>query len=331
MGSQEIKSNRFEWIDLLRGIAMLLVIWGHVDRTDRLFFRFTGPFKIPLFFAITGYLFKDRNGDVKQFLSKLLKTIIVPWVILSLIWLKPFYALLRGKIGYIPIYLCNFISGKDLWFMPCIVIAEVLFFLILKLIKDRRLRYFAMCLIAVMGIVLSKFGIGRFAMFDVACTTQAYLMFGYWFKNNEEKLRKIISFRRTLILILIYAGMILLSIVLFPGSSIDVHTNRYYNYPLCAAMSFVSLLILFIIVPKINMKLSWIRFVGRNTLVFYIVHYHARSLLLHGTNLVGFNIPKTFLSYVLIFAYICISMSIVSIVINRWFPFVLGKPRREIK
>lgn len=329
MGSQDIKSNRIEWIDLLRGIAMLLVIWGHVDRTDRLFFIITGSFKMPLFFAITGYLFKDRNGDIKQFLSKLLKTIIVPWVILSLIWLKPFYALLRGKIGNIPIYLYNFISGKDLWFMPCIVLAEVIFFLILKLIKDDRLRYLAMCSIAVFGIVLSEFGIGRFAMFDVACTAQAFLMFGYWFKNNEESLRTIISFRRSLILVLIYAGMILLSLALFPGSSIDVHKNRYYNYPLCAAMSFVSLLLLFIIAPKINLKLNWIRFVGRNTLVFYIVHYHARSLLLHGANLVGFSIPKTFLSYVLVFAYICVSMSIVSIVINRWFPFILGRSKTK--
>ncbi len=325
MDLRENTKPRLEWIDLLRGLAMLLVIWGHVDRTDRLFFVITGPFKMPLFFAITGYLFKDRDGNVKEFLTKLVKTIIVPWIILSLVWLKPIYALIQGRLGAIPGYLLSFISGEDFWFMPCILIAECIFFLICKLLRDVRLRYLAMLVIAVAGIVLTRTGVGRFAMFDVACTAQIYLLFGYWFRNREGILREKLDTPKLIALILAYVCMFAATLLFYPGSSIDVHTNRYYNVPLCMAMSFVSLLSLFLLMPKLNLKLRWLSFVGRNTIVFYIVHYHARSLLSHGARMAGVEIPKTFLSYVVIFAFICSSMSIVALVINRWFPFVLGR------
>ena len=328
MDRRDLMRYRLEWVDLLRGIAMLLVIWGHVDRTNYLFFAITGPFKMPLFFAITGYVFNDRNGNLKTFFSKLVRSIVVPWVILSLVWLKLLYAVLQGKFSNIPVYVYNFISGKDLWFMPCIIIAEVFFFFVLKVTSKAQIRVLIMITIGALGIVMSEIGVGRFAMIDVACTAQLYLLFGYWFKTNELPLRKLLSVSNCLALGIVYLGLLILSMKMYPGSSIDVHTNRYYNYPLCMTMIFVSLLFLFAVAPWIKVKLNWIKFVGRNTLIFYIAHYHARSLLSHGINYVGLSIPQTFMSNVLVFAYICISMSIVSLAVNRWAPFILGRSKR---
>ncbi|MDO4803449.1 MAG: acyltransferase [Lachnospiraceae bacterium] len=321
------KNSRLEWVDVLRGIAMLLVLWGHVDRVDRPFFVVTGPFKMPLFFAITGYLFKDRGGDCKLFFTRLFQNIIIPWFILSLVWMKMIYALVRGRPNLIPAYLYNFISGKDFWFMPCIIIAETLFFLICKYISDVRLRYAAMLLVSLVGIILSHFGIAGFAMIDVACTAQIFLLFGYWFRNNETLLREKFSAKLCVGLAALYFVLLGISAKLFPGQSIDVHTNRYFNYPLCFLMSFVSLLFLFLVAPKVRANLRWIIFVGRNTIVFYIVHYHARSLLIHGLHWLGFTMPKTLPWFVVTYLFICVSMSIVAVIINKWFPFILGKKR----
>ena len=47
-----LNENRKSWIDFLRGLAMLLVIWGHIAKTERMFYVFTGPFKMPLFLLL---------------------------------------------------------------------------------------------------------------------------------------------------------------------------------------------------------------------------------------------------------------------------------------
>ena len=319
--------KRKEWVDFLRGIAMLMVIWGHVDKTNHLFFVVTSPFKIPLFFAITGYIFKDRDGNVKEFLYKQFISLIIPWIVLSLIWLKLIYVIAIGRTETVHIYLLNFISGKDFWFMPCVIIANILFFFIRKLIVSVHLQYVIMIIISCGGVFINQFTVARYAMISVACTVQLFYLFGYWFKNNEEMLRKYVSNVMIVMMILVYIILIVISLAMYPKQYIDVHNGRYYNYLLCMAMVFLSLMILFIVVPNISYFLRWVLFVGQNTIVFYICHYHARSLLTRGTRLLKISIPDNFVGYSLKFIYICTLMSILTVLINKYTPFILGRKK----
>ena len=59
----EKAEQRKDWIDVLRAIAVLFVIYGHMGRGMWLYYVSTSPIKIPLFFAISGYLFNERDGD----------------------------------------------------------------------------------------------------------------------------------------------------------------------------------------------------------------------------------------------------------------------------
>lgn len=52
--------KRIEWIDALRALAMVLVIYGHQVPDLTGFFVFTSPIIITLFFAITGYVFNEN-------------------------------------------------------------------------------------------------------------------------------------------------------------------------------------------------------------------------------------------------------------------------------
>ena len=49
----EQMTRRKLWLDGLRAVAMLLVILGHLLPGCSAFFVFTGPVKLPLFFAIS--------------------------------------------------------------------------------------------------------------------------------------------------------------------------------------------------------------------------------------------------------------------------------------
>ena len=109
------------WIDSLRGIALLLVIYGHCIPSWKDFFIITSPVKMPLFFAISGYLFNPRNGDVKKFFKNLFFKLFVPWIILGMIWpyTDPFHRFISLLLGY------------D-WFMPTLILSEIIWFYIRK-------------------------------------------------------------------------------------------------------------------------------------------------------------------------------------------------------
>ena len=56
-------ATRLAWIDVLRALAIILVVFGHQVGGEIVFFLFTSPVKMPLFFAISGYVFSMRGGN----------------------------------------------------------------------------------------------------------------------------------------------------------------------------------------------------------------------------------------------------------------------------
>ena len=53
----ENKTSRVEWIDIARGINILLMIMSHC-MAQSLFLDFIASFLLPLFFVLTGYTMK---------------------------------------------------------------------------------------------------------------------------------------------------------------------------------------------------------------------------------------------------------------------------------
>ena len=330
------------WIDLLRGIAMLLVIWGHIDRTHRLFFVSTSPFKIPMFFAITGYVFNDKNGNTKEFFRNLFTRTIIPWLILSVIWINIPVAFMKGGINEAYTVMYNFVSGKTSWFIPCYIVTEILFFLVRKYVKSTPAQYCALVLLTLLGIVFGRLGIMRFALVDVACTSMGFVLFGYWFKNNEEKIRSLFSGAKMYIPLGVYLFFIVLNLTVFERKTMDVHTNKYFNYPVNGAMVFTSILFLFLIAGyyneylsaeknlsdhKISVKniFSWITFVGQNTLVFYITHSTLRKIGRAFLSLFGITLPKNTPAFIMTMIILCFSLTVESMFINKYLPFAVGK------
>lgn len=328
--------KRKDWIDALRALAMLLVIWGHIAKTQHMFFVLTSAVKVPLFFAVTGYVFNARSGDVRTFFQKLFRTIIVPWLVLSLIWLRPVVAVIRGRADLIPLQLYRFISGKILWFMPCIILSEIIYFFIRKWIKDRRAQYIAMAAVTVAGLFFAalrkadpRFAWLHFAMFDNACIAQGFLLFGYWFRSSEEKIRKRCTVPVTALAAAAYVILIVVTMTVCGGKSMDVHTSRYYSYWVCPLLIFTGMLFLYLAADRVKRFPRWIIFVGRNTLVFYICHYYVRMLWKIGMKMIGITPGKSFVWYLMQFVVVCAAMSIASLILNRWFPWAVGKRKKK--
>ena len=76
------EKKRVQYIDVARGIAMICIILGHLG--DMQINRVVFTFHVPIFFLITGYFFKPEK-DWKSFLKKKAKTLLLPYVVTSLL------------------------------------------------------------------------------------------------------------------------------------------------------------------------------------------------------------------------------------------------------
>ena len=331
MEKQVIESKeRKVWLDLLRGTAVLFVIFGHIAKSERLFFSVTSPIKIPLFFMISGYLFGRKLGSAKSFFMSLLRHVVIPWMVLSLLWARIPYEMIRGKWSNIPGLIYDYLSGKELWYMPCCIVAEILFFLLLKLIRNKWILSAVVFGVAAGGYILSLNGLGDFMLVNVACTSQLFLLLGYLFRENEYSIREKLRIWMVAAGTALYIGLCALSQIYYPDGLIDAHHNKYDNIFLAAAMILVGNLLLFRVAPHLP-KLRWLVFVGQNALVFYILHYYIRIGLDKGLSMMKIHLPDNLLGYLIEMLIVCLLLTVVAYLIGRFIPWAAGKKKRPKK
>lgn len=64
--------ERNSWIDCLKGVAILLVIWGHTQGISPIN-TWVQTFHVPIFLGISGYLFCEKEKRISSFTSTLKK------------------------------------------------------------------------------------------------------------------------------------------------------------------------------------------------------------------------------------------------------------------
>lgn len=317
-----INRSRKGWVDALRGLAILLVMYGHCVKNLPEFFIFTSPVKMPLFFAITGYFF--TIVDTKKFFSQLLNKVIIPWLFLGIL---PSVVMipLKGLDGVLTMFL-DMLSGKELWFFPCFIIGETIYFITLQVCKKPLPIILISFLLFTFGLALHYHGWLNYAMFNRAMTVQPFFLIGYLFRKYEGSFVSVNWFWICLG-IFIYILLCCVSILIFPGQTMDVHACRYYNMPFCLLLVFLGCLLLFTTGAKTNYS-SWIMsFIGQNTLVFYIWHIIVIAILVKGLSFVGWQISNNWWTVLIYVAWACIICGLSAILLNRYLPFAVGKKR----
>lgn len=79
---------RLHWIDVLKGVGIILIMMGHINsQTKSVPWIYSVP--VALFFALSGFIFSTfeikKNIPFKEFLVKRLKSLIVPFIFFRLI------------------------------------------------------------------------------------------------------------------------------------------------------------------------------------------------------------------------------------------------------
>ena len=321
------ETSRLDWIDALRGLAMLLVIFGHLYKQRELF-QFANAVKIPLFFAISGYLLYGRTQSTKTYFLSMLKRVVIPWLILSLGFGLRF--ILTQGFAFYANYAVEVLIGIRAWYMICCIIAQTLFFFLIKLLGDG----WKLCIsvIAITAVVL-LFGTKRVnEPFQVttALISQSFLLMGYLLKKYEYKLRDV-KFWMALGLLGAYVALVILGMFLFPKCSMDIHMDAYYNIPYCFLLIVVGCVALFLCAQKIKRFPRWLLFIGQNTLVFFMHATFWTDLAREGLSLMKISLPKTWYGMLVLLTLCCIGCAFEAIILNKFFPEAAGKERKKIQ
>ena len=202
--------GRLGWVDIARALAMLAVIFGHVgtetmgagytqDGAYGLITMVINPVKLPLFFALSGYLFSAKNDDLAYLARRTVRARLVPYAV----W-GSFMGLVASAMdllrcgfdfGRLPSlllsdYVLPFLRGNLIWFIPCLTVLELIFVLLLRLSKKRTLPLVLLtALCTVLGYLVSSRGEILPWKIDTALTSTQFMTLGYLLRRLYDGMR----------------------------------------------------------------------------------------------------------------------------------------------
>lgn len=149
---------RIAWLDVAKGVGMVLVFYGHfVQRFDQVavpiaatHLKWVYSFHMPLFFFISGFVYKPRAMGLGAFLGRQVRTRLVPvWFFCFVsMWLWLANEVRLGSGGYVGVHgwggtavhlsremLVVIVQGRPnwngvVWFLVCLSTAEIIQFLL---------------------------------------------------------------------------------------------------------------------------------------------------------------------------------------------------------
>ena len=339
-----LPTGRIVWIDNCKAIAISLVVLGHLE-TIYLVNEVIFAFVLPVFFFLSGYTFSSSaTMPFGKMLRKKARTLLVPYLGFSLI-LFAFWFFVRRNFGLsghaadtsVVDSLLQILCGVNseifvtpLWFLTCLFVVEIFFWLMLRL----RLK----TVIATLVLGLFVFGLYYWTFMDIkqlphafwnvdqACFYLYFFSIGYVSYRRKLVERICGSKGRSCIVIAVAIGIFSLSFF------VRENATTTWLFLLMQAMMCNAGLLACITFGRLIRENKAMNFVGENSLAFFALHMMVQAVLI-GVTVKVFQIDVERLHGSLV---ICILLTLITLLalvpvvllINRYAAWLAG--RRKI-
>ena len=296
-------------------------------------------FHMPLFFYISGYLFKeDKYPKLTGFVSAKAKSLLVPyfWFSVLSIILVYFRVIFHyvSKIPSIESLLSQFfyLNGSalwnvPLWFLVCLFVTSIEYYLLRKSIKNDYLLIGYLIAISVLGFQAASYLPFRLP-FGIDISLSAVVFYG---AGNIIRKRGISIKNAPLkvaIFVLLFAGSIFAG--LQSPERVDMYYLKYGNYLnfyIAAFLGIGAYTMLSQFIPKAPI----LSYFGKNSLIIlstqYIIFWLMDAFLLLTLKTSFYSLPPSTPRGLLIsLGEILLSIPLIFI-INKYIPFILGRQR----
>ncbi len=350
-------SKRISYLDMARGIGMVLVVMGHVTYINPALRHFITAFHMPLFFVISGILLqinKEEEKNYKYLLRKKLQRIMIPYIVFSLasFVVESTRILIKGLDEWNVVLRqlfqsCCLQGVSTLWFLPALLISELLFVGVRK-----KTNHIGTILISV-GIVVGCYFLSDYEqlIYSYHAVSRAYrllhdvvsmvirnlfctgfICLGYYIsrclmKRLQSSLQYVIS-------LLIFAGVGYVAI-----RNVGMADLRFMIigslplYMLGAIGGSMTIILLCKCLQRVPISpvKKVLEFYGRNSLIIMVTHMDFRILY------ISILIAQQIYNRIPIHALFCILIVVLVFIweipmiwfINRYLPFILGKGKKS--
>lgn len=281
--SESVK-QRIEWIDLVRGFGILLVIFGHASIEEH-FSLWLHAFHMPLFFVVSGYLYSEnRKGTTLGYIGRKAKAQLLPYAVWGILTYLLWLFLYRGQEQDLlsPLLSLLWINSTGLkisgvfWFLTALFIASVLFDLILRHVKNRIVQGIILCALAIVGCLFRR-------VFDrqlpwsmlSAFVGMGFMYLGYQFKAHENN--AVVARLNSLkwyVLLPVFAAV---TVLIFLNGEVNMRRSLYQIVPLFWLNAALMVWLIFLCAKRADERiksgfgvriLSAVKRIGRNSIVY---------------------------------------------------------------
>ena len=303
--------KRLKELDILRGIAICLMVFGHTWFTKEATIemeRLIYGFHMPLFFVISGFFYKspESYASVKRIVLKKARTLLIPYFVFGIIytivdqfvWKE--YGLLESirNILLFPTGTSNKLSETSLipgesalWFLMALFVMNLLYILLDLIIKNEYLRIAIILAIAITMLIIFPENNHTELPFALRIVLECmpYFYLGILFKKYYKRIKdlilnhKIVTTFIWLVCCAIYVFVATVNPINTDYSYFDIFRNHWGIAPLSFFNSiigfFVFWVISLVIAKYLKISSKFLSFCGSSTIVFVCINHPVIKLI----------------------------------------------------
>lgn len=307
-------SNRIEYIDIARGIGILLVVLGHNDFSLISLFahQVIYSFHMPLFFFLSGY-FLNASVPFWEFFKKRFHSLLKPY--LFTIFLIYFTSVSFEKMSFQTalfritksLYGTGYyIDWVQLWFLPHLFVVSLYAFFLIPLLGRLNNRYVRWGILLftlwLSTLFLQKFYpfpfllLGKdYELYGLPFSLDLVLLSGFFFILGSEIRQAVAGKTFENIFLLAGTGAALLLLNYFFKARIDLNTRLYESFVLNTLEAVIGILFVLALSRQIELRTSTLaalfKYFGRISLFILIFHVPIQDFWGHKILAVTGNTP----------------------------------------
>ena len=325
---QGSKGQRIGWLDTVRGMAMIMVVYSHISFCNPRIMEFFSPVFLSVFFFVSGYLTKD-GLKFGKFIEQRTRTLYIPFLFWGLLLLCKRH-LLSFKSDILPwgadlkAFFLQDGSDNFIWFIPALYVFSIIFYCLERVSKTNLQLILLLSLFAIANWVYLYILDGSALPYHLEEVGFACLLMGLGklYHRNEASLNRYFKSLYFIIALITYIAACLI----FP--KMNFNGSRYM---LDWAITVFAGLYLMVYISKWGvLQCKPLLYIGANTLICFILHGQVYAVIeqLLKSRLGAAITDSQLLSTSVGILETCVVMAVLIIpiwLINRYLPYTVGK------